>query len=427
MLTVRKVHRYFVCDAVARGSFCTIFRGIRRCDDTACAIRLCSKRRISQSPHAASILFNEKVLFPLLKHDHIANVTEFVESSGQIFQAMDLCPGDLCGLRDTADIPRLADEVLSALEFLHSLDIAHLDVKPDNVLLTHDYHARLTDFGFARLAHDPIARALVGSPGYCAPEILSADHFDGKKADVFSFGILLYFMFTGALPSSIINYDNVPAAAADLIASCLRLSPADRPTIGAIRDHVLFSGLPDDDRPLRAEPVDLASPVSDVSRELLRTLADRMECSEDAIHEKLAEPRVNIEKVLYTLVERCRPPTINADVEEARGKSLPAPSLIRISPESLPPPTKASFVPAARCDVMSAITAHMMTNRFCVATKEGGGKEMVLTTQGDDICVDVDVLETQPTKSTVVLSGDQAAVKDIHRFLNARFGATFTG
>jgi hypothetical protein len=43
-----------------------------------------------------------------------------------------------------------------------------------------------------------------------------------------------------------------------------------------------------------------------------------MECSEDAIREQLAEPRVNIEKVLYTLVERCRPPKIEADAEEAR-------------------------------------------------------------------------------------------------------------
>jgi serine/threonine protein kinase len=221
---VRKVHRYFVCDAIARGSFCTIYRGIRRGDGSACAIRLCAKRRISQSPYGASILFNEKVLFPLLKHDHIAEVTEFVESSGQIFQAMELCRGDLCELPHREDVPRLADEVLSALEYLHSLEIAHLDIKPDNVLLTHDGHARLTDFGFAKLAHDPIPQALVGSPGYCAPEVLSGLYFDGKKADVFSFGILLYFMFTGDRPCadtrcfrpSRVDYEEVPATAAEL-------------------------------------------------------------------------------------------------------------------------------------------------------------------------------------------------------------------
>jgi hypothetical protein len=237
-------------------------------------------------------------------------------------------------------------------------------------------------------------------------------------------------MFTGTLPfpdtrcfrPSRINYDDVPAVAADLIASCVRLNPVDRPTISAIRDHVLFRTLPDDDRPLRAEPVDLASPVCDVSRELLRAVADRMECGEDVISERLAEPRVNIEKVLYTLVERCRPSLTEGDSDEARGKSLPTPSLIRIAPESLPPPANASFIAGRRCDVMSAIVAHMMANRFCVATKDGGGKALILNTQGDDICVDVEVLATQCTRSTVLLSGDQAAVEDIHRFLIGKFG-----
>jgi hypothetical protein len=136
---------------------------------------------------------------------------------------------------------------------------------------------------------------------------------------------------------------------------------------------------------------------------------------------------VNIEKVLYALVNRCRPLPVDDNADDARGKSLPAPSLIRLYAESLPPPSNASFIAAARCDVMSAIIAHMLENKFCVAAKDRGGKAMVLNTEGDDVCVDVEVLATQRSAATVILSGDQAAVEDVHRFLSGRFGATSAG
>jgi hypothetical protein len=82
-------------------------------------------------------------------------------------------------------------------------------------------------------------------------------------------------------------------------------------------------------------------------------------------------------------------------------------------------------VAAGKSDVMSAVVAHMMENKFCVAAKDRGGKAMILNTEGDDLCVDMEVVAAQHSRSTVILSGDQAVVQDIHTFLSSRFGATF--
>eukprot|EP00435_Cladocopium_sp_Y103_P003141 s1171_g1.t1 len=118
---------------------------------------------------------------------------------------MELCPGgdvhqhaNGCGLR-----PHTATEVLfgvlSALIHLHSLRIIHRDVKAENVMINCD-HAVLVDFGIAAFLHDPVAmKACVGSPGYAAPEVIQGRPYN-EAVDIFSSGVLLYFMLYGKLP-----------------------------------------------------------------------------------------------------------------------------------------------------------------------------------------------------------------------------------
>lgn len=118
---------------------------------------------------------------------------------------MELCPGgdvhqhaNGCGLK-----PHTATEVLfgvlSALIHLHSLRIIHRDVKAENVMINCD-HAVLVDFGIAAFLHDAAAmKACVGSPGYAAPEVIQGRPYN-EAVDLFSTGVLLYFMLYGKLP-----------------------------------------------------------------------------------------------------------------------------------------------------------------------------------------------------------------------------------
>lgn len=96
---------------------------------------------------------------------------------------------------------QIVQEVAEALDYAHSEGVTHRDVKPANILLTADGHAKLADFGIARLdqSHLTLPGRLLGSPAYMAPEQMKGEATDGRS-DLFSLGVVLYRLSTGYRP-----------------------------------------------------------------------------------------------------------------------------------------------------------------------------------------------------------------------------------
>ncbi len=96
---------------------------------------------------------------------------------------------------------QIAVEIADALDYAHAQGVIHRDVKPANVLITQDGHAKIADFGIAKLnlAHFTIPGRVLGTPAYMAPEQLSGEGADGRS-DLFSLGVILYAMVTGHSP-----------------------------------------------------------------------------------------------------------------------------------------------------------------------------------------------------------------------------------
>jgi eukaryotic-like serine/threonine-protein kinase len=100
---------------------------------------------------------------------------------------------------------RIMLELLDALELAHEAGIVHRDIKPGNVMIDADGHAKLTDFGVARVA-DPGDQAeatrvgaMVGTPSYMSPEQVQGQKVD-RRSDIFSAGIIFYQFLTGQKP-----------------------------------------------------------------------------------------------------------------------------------------------------------------------------------------------------------------------------------
>ncbi|KAF9005321.1 kinase-like protein [Hymenopellis radicata] len=125
-------------------------------------------------------------------------------------------------------------ELTSALRTLHLLGIFHMDLKPDNIMIQENGHICIIDFGLSTTKRRQ-PRALVGTPGYCAPEASKDDdgEFDSDLADVYSYGQILVDLYLCPYPKSTFK-DCV--AAVEVLTS----AAADRPTISEVQRHAIF-------------------------------------------------------------------------------------------------------------------------------------------------------------------------------------------
>lgn len=144
-----------------------------------------------------------------LAHPNIVTIYEVGEEAGRHFIAMEYLEGQ--NLQDIIEIrgalpPReavdVAVQVLEALDYAHSQGIIHRDIKPANIQLLPGGRVKLTDFGIARITHEPSITAsgqIFGTPSYMSPEQIAGKEID-SRSDLFSMGVVLYESLAGAKP-----------------------------------------------------------------------------------------------------------------------------------------------------------------------------------------------------------------------------------
>ncbi|CAB0010308.1 unnamed protein product [Nesidiocoris tenuis] len=119
-------------------------------------------------------------------------------AGGELQRVVDIQDG-----LEEAEAVVVMKQVLEALKFLHDLNIAHLDLKPQNMLLTRDYPDTdivLCDFGISRVIQDGVeVREILGTPDYVAPEVLNYEPIS-LATDIWSVGVLAYVLLSGYSP-----------------------------------------------------------------------------------------------------------------------------------------------------------------------------------------------------------------------------------
>jgi Nif-specific regulatory protein len=140
-----------------------------------------------------------------LRHPNLAEVYDFgtLAETGQHYLTMEYVEGhDLTSLRWPVVRDRFDDLVvqcLRALDYIHSRGFLHNDIKPHNVLIRPSSQVKVVDFGLAQRQADPAQPGLSGTIHYIAPERFRSTMLDARS-DLYSLGVVLYELLTGALP-----------------------------------------------------------------------------------------------------------------------------------------------------------------------------------------------------------------------------------
>ena len=206
-----RVGRYLVEEKIGQGGMGVVYRAHDEALGRKVALKLLPAA-LAKDEERKKRFLREARAAAALTHPNVAALYEVAEHEGVPFLAMELVDGEpltaLVARRVGAvEVRRLALDVARGLATAHAAGIVHRDLKPANVRVARDGTAKLLDFGLARvLATDAPAAssltqegAVVGTPAYMSPEQVEGRPVDARS-DVFSFGVLLCELLTGALP-----------------------------------------------------------------------------------------------------------------------------------------------------------------------------------------------------------------------------------
>lgn len=217
LLPKASIGNYRLIRKLGEGFSCSVYEAKHKKTGCKAAVKILSRKLLSQNPKIAKLLAYEFKVLSSLNHRFVVKAVDFSESAmfrdhktqtnfSSPFLAIEKAThGEFCEL--IVETGKLSEEsarcyfrqLIETLAFLHSQGLAHRDVKPENMLLDEKLNLKLIDFAFANdIGREPLQ--LVGTEGYLPPEVFLTKQVNLRKTDIFAAGVVLFVMLKGIPP-----------------------------------------------------------------------------------------------------------------------------------------------------------------------------------------------------------------------------------
>ncbi|XP_044881475.1 serine/threonine-protein kinase D3-like isoform X2 [Mauremys mutica] len=206
---ISRSYQIFPDEVLGAGQFGVVYGGKHRKSGRDVAVKVIDKLRFP--PRQENQFRNEVSILQSLHSPCVVHLECMFEGPARLFVVMERLQGDMLEMILSSENGRLPEplakfltaQILSALRHLHTRNIVHCDLKPENVLLASDEpypQVKLCDFGFARIIEESsFRRSVVGTPAYLAPEVLR-QHGYNRALDMWAVGVIIYVSLSGTFP-----------------------------------------------------------------------------------------------------------------------------------------------------------------------------------------------------------------------------------
>ncbi|XP_046383009.1 serine/threonine-protein kinase BRSK2 isoform X2 [Ischnura elegans] len=298
------------------------------------AIKIINREKLSES--VLMKVEREIAIMKLIDHPHVLGLSDVYENKKYLYLVLEhVSGGELFdylvkkGRLTPKEARRFFRQIISALDFCHSHSICHRDLKPENLLLDEKNNIKIADFGMASLQPEgSMLETSCGSPHYACPEVIRGEKYDGRKADVWSCGVILYALLVGALPFDDDNLRQllekvkrgvfhiphfVPPDCQNLLRGMIEVNPEKRLTLTDINRHPWVTAGGKGELELELPMMEVVQTHVIPSLEAMDTdvlqAISSLGCFKDreGLIRELLSPSHNTEKVIYyLLLERKR-------------------------------------------------------------------------------------------------------------------------
>ncbi|XP_037102716.1 serine/threonine-protein kinase BRSK2-like [Syngnathus acus] len=292
------------------------------------AIKIVNREKLSES--VLMKVEREIAILKLIEHPHVLKLHDVYENKKYLYLVLEhVSGGELFdylvkkGRLTPKEARKFFRQIISALDFCHSHSICHRDLKPENLLLDEKNNIRIADFGMASLqVGESLLETSCGSPHYACPEVIRGEKYDGRKADAWSCGVILFALLVGALPFDDDNLRNllekvklgvfhmphfIPPECQNLLQGMIEVDASKRLTLEQIQKHTWYlagKNEPEPEQPVpRKVAIRMLATVEEIDPDVLESMHS-LGCfrDKDKLTKDLLSDDDNQEKMIYFLL-----------------------------------------------------------------------------------------------------------------------------